>query len=264
MLYVVSGLAGSYGSVVFNPVVVSAGASGAIFGVAGGLMGGAWKIRKCLPPALLAAVKALGFNVLILLVIYAVVNHYQPMIDNAAHVAGFLAGVVIGLILAEPIPNPKPSRRVLRNFVVAVLGAAAGYAGFLLLPSPPADIEELETKFHRVELEERDIVKSADGRLRARAITEDEFADILERDVVSRWANLGDDFDAAGWIPEDYRAFIADLRKIIELRETGWQLEIEAHRERNPKKARESEQRFDEAFEIIRQINAKSKAQADQ
>lgn len=257
LLYGISGLAGSVGSVVFNPDVVSAGASGAIFGVAGGLLGGAWKLRKSLPPPLLAAVRWIGMNVLFLLVIFAVVNHFHPIIDNAAHVAGCLSGVLIGLVLAEPISHDKPSRRGLRNLIVAALGTAAGYGALTLLPAPPADAVALQTRYQRVERDVNRTVDSAMGRLGARAITVEEYADILENDVLSRWTALREEFESAGPVPKAYREVIADLQKVIELYEAGWQLQIEALRENDPQKGRKAQESFDEASEIIRRLNQK-------
>ncbi len=255
LLYLISGLAGSFASVLFHPEAISAGASGAIFGVAGGLLGGAWKLRRSLPPALLAAARSVAVNLLVLLVIYGVVNHFHPVIDNAAHVGGGLAGMLIGWLLAEPIPNPRPSRRGVRNLIVAGLGTAACYGAWMMLPHPPADVAALETQYKRVEKEVTRILESAEGRLRAGASTQEEYADILEQDVLPRWKKLHEDFQSAGSIPEVHREPMADLRKIIELREAGWELQIEALRKGDPQKARESEKRFDEAADIIRRLN---------
>jgi membrane associated rhomboid family serine protease len=259
LLYAVSGLAGSFASVLFNPSAVSAGASGAIFGVAGGLLGGAWKIRKTLPPALGASVRGMGFTILLLLVIFGVVNHFYPMIDNAAHVAGLSAGVLIGLILAEPVPNPNPSRRGWRNLLVACLGTAAGYLGYSMLPEPPTDFNELQTRFLRVERVTDRTAESAHERAGAGAITTDELADLLEKYVLYRWTDLREDLESAGWVPKEQRELVADLRKAAEHREAGWQLHIEALRERNPRKDEDAQRQFDEALEILRQLNEKVK-----
>jgi hypothetical protein len=264
LLYAVSGLAGSLASVLYNPLAVSAGASGAICGVAGGLLGGAWKIRKTLPPAVRAAVRGVGFNIVLLLVIYAVVNRYHPVIDNAAHVAGLLAGVLIGLVLAEPIPNPNRSRRALRNLAVACLGAAAGYAGLVMLPGPPTDFNELQSQFQRVERVTNRSANAAHERFGARAITADELAAVLEREVLSRWKELSEELESSGWVPQEHREVVADLRKAAELREAGWQLYIESLRDPDPQKDEEAQRQFDEALETLRQLSEKVKKLNDE
>ena len=128
-----------------------------------------------------------------------------------------------------------------------------------MLPHPPADVAALETQYKRVERDVTRILESAEGRLRARAITLKEYADILEEDVLPRWKKLHEDFQSAGSIPEVHREEMADLRKIIELREAGWELQIEALREGDPQKDREAERRFDEASDIIRRLNQGAK-----
>jgi hypothetical protein len=48
---------------------------------------------------------------------------------------------------------------------------------------------------------------------------------------------------------------MADLLRIIELREAGWQLLIEAIRENDRQKQQESKELLDEASEIINRLN---------
>ena len=128
-----------------------------------------------------------------------------------------------------------------------------------MLPHPPADVAALETQYKRVEKEVTRILETAEGRLHARAITLNEYADILEVDVLPRWKKLHEDFQSAGSIPQAHREPMADLLKIIELREAGWELQIEALRTGDPQKARESEKRFEEASDIIQRLNQGAK-----
>ena len=110
LLYLLSGLAGSFASVVWNPAGVSAGASGAIFGVAGAMLAGTWKLRRSLPPAFLRSAKWLAVNVLVLFVVFTVVNQFHRMIDNSAHFGGFLTGILLraGSGRADPQSGPVP------------------------------------------------------------------------------------------------------------------------------------------------------------
>lgn len=102
LVYFVSGIAGSLASVMFTRSL-SAGASGAIFGVMGALIAFLLKRRQLLTP------QAKGL--LSQLVGWAVINVFLgfsiPGIDNAAHLGGCTAGLLLGLGLRER-PRPAP------------------------------------------------------------------------------------------------------------------------------------------------------------
>lgn len=101
LVYFVSGIAGSLASVMFTQSL-SAGASGAIFGVMGALIAFLLKRRQLLTP------QAKGL--LSQLVGWAAINVFLgfsiPGIDNAAHLGGCTAGLLLGLGLRE---RPRPS-----------------------------------------------------------------------------------------------------------------------------------------------------------
>ncbi len=83
-IYVVAGIFGSLGSFLFSPAV-SAGASGAIFGLIGAYM--YFGIRR---PAIFSA--RYGLNLVSMLLINIVFGFTVPGIDNFAHLGGFLGG----------------------------------------------------------------------------------------------------------------------------------------------------------------------------
>lgn len=122
-LYFLAGVTGACASLAWKPNLVSAGASGAIFGVVGGMVALAWLRRDVVPPeyfrkhmkSLLAFV---GYNVFYGLLL--------PNIDNAAHMGGLAAGLVAGLGFA-----PRPGARlagVRAAAAAALLLAASGLA----------------------------------------------------------------------------------------------------------------------------------------
>jgi len=104
-VYLLSGLAGSFASMAWRDVP-SVGASGAIFGIMGALIGFLLRRRAALSPS--------GKSLLQQLVLMAGINVYIgwtiPQIDLAAHFGGFVAGVLLGLIVKErqqPAPPPR-------------------------------------------------------------------------------------------------------------------------------------------------------------
>lgn len=125
-LYLLSGLAASLVSVAHNPVVVSAGASGAIFGVAGALIATLYLAklpapRNALRTSLVSLLVFAGYNL-----IYGMV---KGGIDNGAHVGGLLAGLLLGSVLSLDFPREAPRGRNIRRlafpvFALVLLGSA--------------------------------------------------------------------------------------------------------------------------------------------
>jgi rhomboid protease GluP len=97
LVYFATGIAGSLASAGLsgNP---SVGASGAIFGILGALVGFLLRRHGTLTPD--------GKSILMQLLLWAAVNVYlgfsEPGIDNYAHLGGCAAGLLIGAGLREP------------------------------------------------------------------------------------------------------------------------------------------------------------------
>lgn len=260
LLYLISGLAGSLASVFWSPMIPSAGASGAIFGVAGAWLGLSWKLRRTLPKTFLKSSRYLAWNVLILFIVFTAVNHFHPIIDNSAHLAGFLAGAACGWILAEPLPNLGRSRRQLKNLGVAVVGSAGLFLAFVALPGPPTDIVKLEQKYQRVSRTVYDKLDQANSRREAGAMSEEEYATFLEKEVLPRWRELHTDFAAAENVPPDYRPVVGNYTKVFELFQASVELKIEAIREKDPQKETQSNQTYDEANRILERMQEEAEA----
>ena len=109
--YMMCGIVASCASILWNPSVISVGASGAIFGICGVLL------MLILTKSIASSISKAFFP---LVLTYAGVGllfgFAIPGIDNAAHVGGLLAGIVIGLIFSFLSPprqqeKPKQSKR---------------------------------------------------------------------------------------------------------------------------------------------------------
>lgn len=103
-LYLLSGVGGELASLAWNPMVVSVGASGAVFGVYGAVLAFVILHRGVLPEAFLHAqrrslVSFLGYNVVFGLAVRS--------INLAAHLGGFLVGVVGGALLVRDLRSPR-------------------------------------------------------------------------------------------------------------------------------------------------------------
>jgi membrane associated rhomboid family serine protease len=135
VLYFVSGIAGSIASVAWNPAIISAGASGAVFGVAGGLLAFLAFQRKAVPVVVL---KQLRNSMLLFLVFNLYYGMTSKGIDMAAHIGGLTAGFACGLILSQPLSVEMRARRKVRNLAAIVAGGVLLPLIAFALPRPPA------------------------------------------------------------------------------------------------------------------------------
>lgn len=100
LVFFATGIAGSLASVLFTlagTAGLSAGASGAIFGILGALITFLLRRRDRLRPA----AKSLLLQLLFWAAINVFLGFQIAVIDNAAHLGGFAAGLGLGLVLRE-------------------------------------------------------------------------------------------------------------------------------------------------------------------
>lgn len=133
LMYVVSGLLASVASLMWNEGVVSAGASGAVFGVIGCMFSLLLRDRDLLPAAMRTRlIKSsglfIGYNVLF--------GATMKGIDMAAHVGGLAAGFICGLLLALSLGGKGAEGQRLRAGLVGLVGAGAVILALIILPGP--------------------------------------------------------------------------------------------------------------------------------
>lgn len=125
-IYFITGIGAGLASVAWNPHVLSVGASGAIFGLAGALVSSFYLGEFSLPRvAIGGTLKSLlvfvGFN----LFFGGVVGG----IDNACHIGGLVSGLILGALIARVAPDANAMGRwvgVLALMALAVAGSALG------------------------------------------------------------------------------------------------------------------------------------------
>lgn len=139
-LYLLTGVAGGIASLARKPTIVSAGASGAIFGLAGilitTLFGGKLSAnRRHLIIALASLIAFAAYNLT-----YGVL---KGGVDNGAHVGGLMSGLLIGIIMSRGGGRQRETR--LREglvFGVVLVLLVAGYAGVKRTRGEVVEIEE--------------------------------------------------------------------------------------------------------------------------
>ncbi|MGX4642906.1 rhomboid family intramembrane serine protease [Massilia sp. SYSU DXS3249] len=107
-LYLLAGVSGSIASVLWNPNVNSVGASGAIFGIIGGLLAFLGRPNSGVPPTVVSELRA---SLVPFLLFSLWMGFIYPHTDNAAHIGGLLGGWLAGHLLARSIhvPGQKPA-----------------------------------------------------------------------------------------------------------------------------------------------------------
>jgi len=112
--YFASGLAASAASALLPPDVLSAGASGAIFGILGALI---FSIRRSPRWSSQPWTKGLVKQLLFWAAANIVIGLNFPRIDNAAHMGGFATGLLLGFI-PHRVPPPPPGEATIEAQVV--------------------------------------------------------------------------------------------------------------------------------------------------
>jgi rhomboid protease GluP len=130
-LYFAAGLVGGLASLATHPNAVSAGASGAVFGMFGAFTAVMVARRKQMDPgAWQRTMRSLGTFFAINLVF----GLAQSGIDVTAHIGGLATGFVGAYVLTK---RAKPTANsLLRALVVAVVGAGIAFGGLYALPRP--------------------------------------------------------------------------------------------------------------------------------
>jgi len=117
-IYLLTGIAGGLGSILWNVETFTVGASGAIFGLAGALIASFYLGEFSLPRAAIA-------GTLRSLVVFAVFNlfigGFLGGVDNACHIGGLVSGLGLGAVIAKVAPHSEHAPRRIALFLLAAL-----------------------------------------------------------------------------------------------------------------------------------------------
>ena len=199
-IYIFSGLLASLSSLYWNQDdVASIGASGAVFGIFGALIGYLLRQRQTIPQLLL---KQLMRSALIFTGITLFLGATIPAIDNAAHIGGLVSGLIMGLLLAKPLTHKRPP---LRPALLAHAGSICLLVmGVILSPPPYYDYpsqKQAEATIGEFIEEERILIKDwktmVDELQSGKAIDESAMLDRLSNSL-AQWSQLRNNTRANG------------------------------------------------------------------
>lgn len=134
-LYILMGMAGAGGSYLFNPDSLSAGASGAIFGLFGVLLMFGIRNRRRVPAFLR---RAIGAGILPIILLNLAIGFAIPAIDNAAHVSGLLSGMALATLFGFHEPGTRAGRFARLAQMAALLSIAAAFLQVAMNYTAPA------------------------------------------------------------------------------------------------------------------------------
>lgn len=116
LIYTATGIAGSVASLWWHPTVVGAGASGAIFGLAGALIAALYLGKLPIPKAAIQST----MKSLLMFAAYNLFFGLTQGIDNAAHIGGLASGLALGAFLSKHLTGPEEARQQWRNFALVL------------------------------------------------------------------------------------------------------------------------------------------------
>ncbi len=237
IVYLVSGIAGSIASLAWQPVGVSAGASGAVFGTAGALLGFVVLRSDTIP-------KAVRYQMLksmaTFLILNLVIGMSLPQIDMAAHTGGFVAGVICGLILSQPLSQEMIARRKFKNMIALMTAAIMLPSMMAALPEALPDISARMQYLSRVENEICDTFNADQDKAFKGVIDHNEFADRIERNVLPAWIKLREEVESFLSLEHVDKDYLEILVRYIRCREDSWQLLVHGLREKDNAKIQRS------------------------
>lgn len=192
LLYLVAGVAASLASISWQPLVNSAGASGAIFGLYGTLLAVLLRGRQFMPGAIIMPMRKFT----LIFVSYALLlGFFAKGIDNAAHVGGLIAGFMLGLLLARPArttdsqPVDDASMFAMAagaSMLILVIGLAAAQhrAGSL-----QGDGRYVQTQRWLARMEHKAMTREDElwEMAKNNELNDDEFADAMDASVLPIW-----------------------------------------------------------------------------
>ena len=221
VLYVGSGLGGSLASEYLHPEIVSAGASGAIFGLYGGLLAFLLTQRHTIPAA---ALKSIGRNAVFFIVLNLGLGAMIPGIDVTAHLGGLLTGFVIGVITAQPLARASAGSRFVRGAAATILCAAIATGAIAGFPQTTGDpLIAVVTAFSNAE---KDSIAGFNRTLKdwkAGKVSGGQFSASLESQFIPELDEMTQNLASAA-VSDRQKPFLNSLRSVLQTRRDAWLL----------------------------------------
>jgi hypothetical protein len=248
--YLFSGFCGSLASVCCAPAHVSAGASGAIFGLFGIVLGLLTRYRNAIPAEFVKRHK----NMALFFVGYNVFLSFNLKgIDLAAHLGGLGGGFLFGLLI-NPVFAVDFSGVRRRQWVALTAAAClvSGFAGFQALAYPVSDVPGAIAHVFVVESEVVKALLTIHREQVESSITAKEAADEIRQKVVAPWMNARKELEALPHVLPQHQNWYDAVCKFMQLREESWMLIADGAEHDDLAKQGEGQLKLEAAFDVLR------------
>lgn len=246
---------------------MSAGASGAIFGLYGALLGFLVRHRGSIPAESLASLRKgaltfLGYNLL-----YGL----RPGVDMAAHLGGLATGFVLGLFLIQP-PSTSSSSSTSGDLTASggvltpasnwrvpatvALGLALIAVPMIALPKPDDYLAEYK-RLATMEEKALALFNASLKQWQANQITTQQYADILEKQILPPWRAEREAMEKLK-VSQDQAARKQLLVEYLTDREQGWQFTVDGLRAHDADRLRQGAQKEADAEKVAAQVRGRS------
>jgi membrane associated rhomboid family serine protease len=224
-VYVAAGVLASLTSIALNPLGVSFGASGAVFGIYGLLLSTTvWAIRNDSPVKLsLMTLKRVAPCAALFLLHSVATSH----LSFTAEVVGFAVGIAAGALLTRDMGSEKPELRLTAATAAAAMVIATSTA-FVL-----RGIDDVRPELGRVVAVEERIARTYDeavkrftrGRMRA-----EELAMTIDKVIVPELHAADARLKAYDKVPSEHQPLVASAEEYLRLRHESWRIRAAALR----------------------------------
>jgi membrane associated rhomboid family serine protease len=256
-VYVAAGVFASLVSLNGHPMAVSAGASGAVFGLYGLLLASSiWSLfrRSSVTIPLRAATRLAPAAAMFILY-----NAGAGGLEGVAELSGLVAGFVCGLVLTRDVADRKPPTRRIAVAMAVTLSIAAASA------IPLHGITDVRPEVQRViALEGRTAGTyrtAADQFIKGR-ITAAALAQLIERAIVPELQAAGARLEVLHGVPREDQPLVADAEEYLRLRSESWRLRVEELRKAGTVAPRDAK-RMDQASDANWRLRAESEHRAN-
>lgn len=250
-----TGLAGSEASLYWNEMRVSAGASGALFGMIGCLLGYLLGRPRSIPQEILRQFRSMAITLLLFNFLFMA---FLEGIDQAAHAGGALAGIACGVFLGMPYGTHPRFSRYLRNCSLAAVGGFFLWSCWVPLQAKVVRDSALVLRFEQFQKEEFPLLEKLNQYSQAQnrgEIARGELAMKVEVEILPRWREFHDWFADPPKVPTHFQPWFADFQKYLQLRQEAMELLIQALRGNDFLLMKRSNARAEEASRLVEKIN---------
>jgi membrane associated rhomboid family serine protease len=256
-VYVAAGVFASLVNLSADPLAVSVGASGAIFGLYGLLLAASiwgWLHRSVVTIPLMAVPRLVPAAAVFLL--YNVSN---DGLGINAELAGLVAGFVGGLFLARTVSEGTPPAR----HVAAAMAVAVGIA--VASAVPLRGVTDVRPEIERVvRLEDRtaSAYQTAVNQFKRGRITSEAVAQLIDRTIEPELLAAGARLKAVTGVPREQHPLVASAEEYLRLRYESWRLRAEGLRKTDVLTLRETRDTGSASSESWR-LRAEARHKAD-